>query len=182
MILSREQLEMIIAQVKRDAPNETWGLIGGKNDRALKIFPMKNIAPMPVTRYLADPVELLNAVREIEEKNEWDILAIYHSHPVSEPYPSTTDIAEAYYPDSYYIIISLQNPEQAKMRGYRIIEGKVSEITLEIEDEDDNSPRKNSRRVARRTHRPRAGRAVAALSQRRPARRNARRARRRVSK
>ena len=39
MQLTREQLEQIIAQAKRDAPNETWGMIGGKDSRAQKIFP-----------------------------------------------------------------------------------------------------------------------------------------------
>ena len=48
MILTREQLELMIAQAKRDAPNETWGMIGGKNDRAQKVFEMKNVAPTPV--------------------------------------------------------------------------------------------------------------------------------------
>ncbi len=179
MLLTREQLEQIIAQARRDTPNETWGMIGGKDGRALKVFPMKNVSPAPVTRYVADPPELLKIVREIEDEHAWDILAIYHTHPATEPYPSATDIAEAHYPDSVYIIISLENPKQAKMRGYHIVEGKVSEITIEIEDEDesDTSPT-HSRRAARRTDRPRARRAVAALSQRRPARRNVRRARR----
>jgi proteasome lid subunit RPN8/RPN11 len=176
-------MEKMIAQAKRDAPNETWGMIGGKNDRAQKLFPMRNVSPTPVTRYVADPPELLKTVREIEDENSWDILAIYHTHPATEPYPSATDVAEAHYPDSIYIIISLQNPDQAKMRGYRIVEGKVSEITIEIEDEDESEPSStHPRRDSRRTHRPRAGRPVAALSKRRPARRDARRPRRRVSK
>jgi len=148
MQLISEQLAQIIAQVRRDAPNETWGLIGGKDDRALKIFPMKNIHTTPVTRYVADPSELLHAVREIEETNGWDILAIYHSHPATEPYPSATDIAEAHYPDSYYLIISLQNPKQAKLRAFRIIDGQVTEVTLEIEDEDESDAA--SRGVKRR--------------------------------
>jgi proteasome lid subunit RPN8/RPN11 len=144
---------------------------------------MKNVSPTPVTRYVADPPELLKTVREIEEANGWDILAIYHTHPATEPYPSATDIAEAYYPDSIYIIISLQNPAQAKMRGYQIVEGKVTEITIDIEDEDEAQPSSTrSRRHSRRTKRPRARRAVAALSQRRPPRRNARGSGRRISK
>lgn len=183
MQLTRGQLEQIIAQAKRDAPNETWGMIGGKEGRAQKIFPMKNVSPTPVTRYVADPPELLKTVRAIEDENNWDILAIYHTHPVTEPYPSATDIAEAHYPDSVYIIISLKNPALAKMRGYRIVEGAVTEITIEIEDEDDtHSPRKNTRRNPQRANRPRARRAVAALSKRRPARGKTRGTGRRVSK
>lgn len=181
MILTREQLEQLITQARHDAPNETWGIIGGKDGRALKIYPMKNVHATSETRYVADPQELLQVLREIEDEKQWDILAIYHSHPKTQPYPSATDIAEAHYPDSVYIIISLENPEQAKLRAFRIVDEKVSELTLEIEDEDE-SPRTNPRRAARRTDRPRARRAVAALSKRRPGSRDARGTRRRVSR
>ena len=156
MKLTREQLEQLVAQVRHDAPNETWGIIGGKDGRALKIYPMTNIHATSETRYVADPQELLKVLREIEDEHAWDILAIYHSHPKTQPYPSPTDIAEAHYPDSIYIIISLENPAQAKMRGFRIVDGTVSEITLEIEDEDE-SPRTNPRGSARRA-KPRPGR------------------------
>ena len=181
MILTRKQLELMIAQAKRDAPNETWGMLGGLEGRAQKVYAMKNVSPTPVTRYVADPTELLKTVREIEDEHGWDILAIYHTHPATEPYPSATDIAEAHYPDSVYTIISLKNPEQAKMRGYRIVEGKVTEITIEIEDEDE-SPRTNPRRDPRRADRPSARRPVAALSKRRPAIRKTSSPGRRLSK
>ena len=165
MQLTREQLEQLIAQARGDAPNETCGIVAGKEGRALKIYALKNV----------DPSELLHALREMEDLG-WEHLAIYHSHPATPAYPSPTDIARAFYPDVVYMLISLMNPEQAMLRGFRIVDGKVEEITLEIEDEDE-SPRTNPRRAARRTSRPRAGRAVAALSKRRPARGNARRAR-----
>ncbi|MBI3537415.1 MAG: M67 family metallopeptidase [Chloroflexi bacterium] len=136
MKIKRDQVEQIVAQAKRDAPNETWGMIGGKNGRALKIYPMRNAHATPVTRYSADPYELLQVVREIEEQTAMDIVAIYHSHPATVGYPSPTDIAEAHYPDSIYILISLMNPQHAVMRGYRIVDGKVEEITLEVEEEE----------------------------------------------
>lgn len=179
MKLTSAQLAQLIAQARRDAPNETLGIIGGKNQRALQIYPMKNVHAKTETRYVADPQELLQVLREIEDEKQWDILAIYHSHPATQPYPSPTDIVEAHYPDAVYIIISLQNREQALVRGFRIVDERVSEITLEVEDE---SSRTNERDSARRANRPRAGRAVATLSNRRPQRGNARGARRRISK
>lgn len=183
MILTREQLEQMISQAKRDAPFETCGIIGGKDERAMKIYPLKNVDPEPITRYQGDPQQQLDALREIDD-NGWDLLAIYHSHPATQPYPSPTDVARAFYPDSIYLLISLMNPEQAKVRAYRIVDEKVSEITVEVEDE---SPGESPRRTARRSFdrlrtRPRARRAVAPLSKRRPARRNVRRPHRRVSK
>jgi proteasome lid subunit RPN8/RPN11 len=172
------KLKQLVLQARRDAPNETCGIIGGKEGRALKIFPLKNVDRAARTNYYAEPLELLRALREIED-NDWEHLAVYHSHPASPAYPSPTDIARAFYPDAIHLILSLMNPEQTSVRAFRIVQGQVNEVTLEIED-DDESQRENSRRAARRTHRPRARRAVASLSGRRPARRNARRARRRI--
>ena len=176
MKLTSVQLQQLIAQARRDTPNETCGIIAGKEGRALKIYELRNVDPDPRIRYNVDPNELLHAFREMEGLG-WEHLAIYHSHPASPAFPSPTDIARAFYPDAIYVLISLMNSEQATVRGFRIIEGKVEETTLEIEDKDE-SPRTHPRRAEKPAGRPRAGRVVAALSKRRPARGNARRARR----
>lgn len=181
MQLTPEQLEQLIAQARADAPLETCGLIGGKDDKALRIFPLKNVDEQPRIRYLGEPQQQLQALREIDD-NGWDVLAIYHSHPATQPYPSETDIGRAFYPEAIYLLISLMNPEQAMVRGYWINEGQVTEVTLDIEDETDESPRTDSRRAPRPTRRPSTRRTVATLSKRRPARGNSRRPRGRVSK
>ena len=134
MILTRSQVEQLVAQAKRDAPNETCGLIGGKDRRAHQIYPLRNVDENPRVRYMADPQELLHAIRDVEEGHDWEVLAIYHSHPASPGYPSPTDVARAFYPDAIYILISLMNPEMAQVRGFTISDGKISEITLEIEE------------------------------------------------
>jgi len=174
MLITHAQLAQLIALARADAPNETCGIIGGKDQHALKVFALPNIASNPRVEYNAEPHALLEAFREIEARG-WEHLAIYHSHPASPAYPSPTDIARAYYPDVIYILISLMNPAQASVRAFRIVEGKVLEVTLEVEDE---SSRKNPRRSARRTNRPHPGRVVAPLSRRRSQRGNTRRARR----
>jgi proteasome lid subunit RPN8/RPN11 len=134
MILTRSQVEQLVAQARRDAPNETCGLIGGQDGRALQIYPLKNVDNNPRVRYLAEPQELLHAIRDVEEAHDWQVLAIYHSHPASPAYPSPTDVARAFYPDAVYILISLMNPELAQVRGFEIKEEKISEITLQVEE------------------------------------------------
>jgi proteasome lid subunit RPN8/RPN11 len=176
MQLTNTQLAQLIDLAKNDAPNETCGILGGKDGRARKVFSLPNDSPEPRVQYNADPLALLEAFREIESRG-WEHLAIYHSHPASPAYPSPTDIARAFYPKVIYILVSLMNPGRAIVRGFQINQGKVSEVTLEIE-EDHESPRTNQRDPARRTHRPHAGRAVAALSKRRPPRGNTVRKRR----
>lgn len=181
MQLTHDQLKQLIALARADAPQETCGIIGGKDDKALRIYPLENVDDQPQIRYLGDPQQQLRALQEIDE-NGWDLLAIYHSHPATQAYPSQTDISRAFYPDAIYMLISLMNPKQATVRAYTIHEGQVGEITLEVEDETHESPRTNTRRTAQPARRPRAGRTVAALSKRRPASGTTRRPRGRVSK
>lgn len=65
----------------------------------------------------------------MDERGE-ELIAIYHSHPVSQPYPSPTDRVEAYYPDAAYVLVSLRTPE-AEVRAFRIgADGGVTEIPL----------------------------------------------------
>ncbi len=64
----------------------------------------------------------------MDDRNE-ELVAIYHSHPGSQPYPSPTDRAESHYPDAVYVLVSLRTPE-AEVRAYRIRDDAVTEVTL----------------------------------------------------
>ncbi len=147
MILTPSQLATLVAQARKDAPNETCGIVGGLDGRATGIYPLKNVDEEPRVRYLADPHELLHAIREIEEARGEEVLAIYHSHPASPAFPSPTDVERAFYPEAIYIIVSLMNQQAAQVRGFRILAGQVSEVTLEVveEVEDYGQARANPR-------------------------------------
>ena len=62
---------------------------------------------------------------------EFEPLGIFHSHPAGPPGPSPTDIAQAAYPDSIYVVISLQNTPPS-VRAFRIVDGQVTEVKLDI--------------------------------------------------
>ncbi len=179
MILTPSQVERLIAQARADAPNETCGLIGGREGRALQIYPLKNVDDNPRIRYLAEPEGLLRAIRDVEEDHDWEVLAIYHSHPASPAYPSPTDVSRAFYPEAIYILISLMNPEMAQVRGFAIQDAKITEVTLDVEQEATNEQTgTNPRSHQAATGRPPARRAVAPLSKRRPKPRSVRARRR----
>ena len=63
------------------------------------------------------------------------MVAIYHSHPGSPAYPSGKDVGLAFYPDSLYIIVGLCDKERPEVRAYRIVEGKVSEVGIEVRNQ-----------------------------------------------
>ena len=91
-----------------------------------------NVHPTPTTRYVIDPREQLQAFRSIDAAGE-DLVGIYHSHPVSQPFPSPTDRAEAHYPDAIYVLVSLRTGEP-EMRAFRIGHDEfIAELTVSAE-------------------------------------------------
>ena len=81
-----------------------------------------------MTRYRIDPREQLRAFRDMDDKRE-ELVAIYHRHPASQPYPSPTDRAESHYPDAVYVLVSLRG-EAPEVRAFRIEDNVVREVAL----------------------------------------------------
>ena len=127
MKLSRAFLEQMVAQARADAPLETCGLLAGRDECALRVLPVPNVLRSPV-QYRMGGQEFADAMIACD----FQPLAIYHSHPAGPPIPSPTDIAEAFYPDSVYIIISLTQ-EPPSVRAFRIAGGVVTEVELQAE-------------------------------------------------
>jgi proteasome lid subunit RPN8/RPN11 len=81
--------------------------------------------------YRLDPGEQYRVFMEIEEEGR-ELLAIYHSHSHSPAYPSATDLGLAFYPDCFYLIISLADRARPTIRAFRIVEGMIEEERVEI--------------------------------------------------
>lgn len=118
----------IVAHARAEAPKEACGLIATRDGVPPRVIRCANAHPTPATRYSIEPREQLRAFREMEANGE-ELLAIYHSHPATQAYPSPTDRAEAHYPEAFYVLVSLRDavPE---VRAYRINQGWVREATL----------------------------------------------------
>ncbi len=127
MTLSLPQsfIDEMIAHAREDSPNECCGIIAGKEGRATKLFRAKNAEASPY-RYNVEPKDLFRIFRECDE-NGWSFLAIYHSHTASEAFPSPTDVRLAFWPEAYYVLVSLQNAGKPTVRAFRILDGAVSE-------------------------------------------------------
>ena len=130
MRISRDLVDEMIAHAREEEPNECCGMIGGSDGGAASLYRSINAEASPL-RYSLDSADQFRIMREMEERGE-ELLAIYHSHTASDPYPSQTDVNLAAYPDSVYLIVSLQNAEDPELRGYWIRDGKIDEAELEV--------------------------------------------------
>lgn len=120
----------ILIHAHLEHPNECCGLLVGKGEQISKQYSMTNTHHSPVS-YLMDPKEQFNVFKEIREEGT-ELIGIYHSHPHTEAYPSVTDISLAYYPEAYYIIISLEKRDSPVVNAYQIIEGKITQEAFEL--------------------------------------------------
>ena len=120
-------------------PNEACGVLAGKEGRPVKFFPMTNADASSVT-YRFEPKENLRVWNELEDEG-WEQLAIFHTHTHSEAYPSPTDRKRALwgdsdqpsFPDSYYLIMSLEDRSAPLLRAFRIGErGEVAEEEVTV--------------------------------------------------
>ena len=134
--------DAIVEHARQEVPNEACGLIVGDRPaadggRALRWEPLRNPLASPF-RYAIDPDDLLRLTVETDDSDEvfW---AIVHSHVASPARPSPTDLRESHYPDSLYIVVSL-DPREAdqatgapSIRAWRIVDGGVHEVALTID-------------------------------------------------
>ena len=93
LVLTEAQRQLLSKEALRASPNESCALLFGKkenNKMVIKeVFLAKNIEESPVNFTISNE-QLIHGYKEAEEKG-LDVIGIFHSHPNSESYPSTTD-------------------------------------------------------------------------------------------
>jgi proteasome lid subunit RPN8/RPN11 len=98
-----------------ERPNECCGLLAGRRGlvegklvgQVYELYPLVNAAASPV-EFLSEPISMKVAMQDIDRRR-LEMLAIYHSHPTSEPVPSKTDLERNYSDEVANIIISLKD-------------------------------------------------------------------------
>lgn len=132
MHITREQLEELIAHARLEKPKEACGILAGKNGKVAAVYRGTNVDQNPNIRYMMDPIEQYRVLRQIDDDG-LEVVGLYHSHPQSAAFPSATDKKLAFFPDAVYVIVSLMDDERPIVRGYNIVEDRVTEVDLLVE-------------------------------------------------
>ena len=119
----------MVDHAKREWPLECCGILGGNDKTVQKSFEFQNTEKSPVL-YSMSPREQMKVFEEME-KESMKMVAIYHSHPHTIPFPSETDVKLTFYPDVSSIIISLKEEENPVVKAFQI--GKEAIYVEEIE-------------------------------------------------
>ncbi|RMG70161.1 MAG: M67 family peptidase [Nitrospirae bacterium] len=120
-------LSEIIEHAQEGYPEEVCGILAGDDEGINRLFRMTNVEHSPVS-YFMDPKEQFQVMKRMRQEG-LKMLAIYHSHPDSQAYPSQKDVSLAYYDDVAYIIVSLAE-DKPVVRAFEIKEGRVRELQI----------------------------------------------------
>ena len=128
-------IDDMVAHAKEDLPNECCGILAGRDGRVLKLYRMTNVEASPF-RFSMDPGEIVKVDTEAGD-NDWELLAIYHSHTRSEAYPSDTDVRIAggtaeLWPEVRYVLVSLMDEDHPQVRLFQIADRAITEEQLDV--------------------------------------------------
>ena len=90
-------IDGIIAEARRAAPNECCGVLLARDREILWFEPVRNLSD-DSSRFDADPLGLLRVEQDAARKSR-TIIGYYHSHPLGDPRPSSTDRAGRIWPE-----------------------------------------------------------------------------------
>jgi len=126
--IAQQVIDDVVAHAREEAPNECCGLLIGNRVTIEGSVRARNREASP-TRYLIDPQDHFAAIHAARAAGK-RVIGAYHSHPVSSPQPSESDIAEARWgSDFLYLIVSLKSPD-AEVFGYRLKHGDVVPVVF----------------------------------------------------
>ena len=142
LLVDRNCYNAVVAHALAQRPLECVGLLAGRIGPAAPAgadVPLGRVTRhYPLVNELASPVEFLSGGRSLLDAHKdmrregLDLLAIYHSHPTSEPIPSRKDLERNYHgPDVVNLIVSLTT-DPPTVRGWWLTDVAYREAEVEV--------------------------------------------------
>ena len=125
IILSQSIKKILTNHAENENPNESCALLYGNDETVSDVFLTKNIEESPVNFTISNE-QLIEGYKIAEEK-KLPVIGIFHSHPNSEAYPSSTDKKFMHSNPVVWIIYSGVNKN---FKAY-ILESDVLEISIQ---------------------------------------------------
>ncbi len=123
------QWQSMESHVRARFPREACGVLAGEHGRVHWVESVTNVEDS-VNRFRMEPQEQLDAILRIENEGV-SLLGIYHSHPHGPDNLSESDIQEAAYPESVYLVWS-PSIEKWSCRAFVIEHDTVREIPIVV--------------------------------------------------
>lgn len=123
----------MVEHVSAGYPDETCGALGSLAERVVKNYPTANVAEHPDDFSIISESDMVRIYNDIDTYD--GDLIYYHSHPITEAYPSARDIEYAKRSGYLYIIFSHRHhPQPPYARVFKIDpQGSVTEGKIAID-------------------------------------------------
>jgi proteasome lid subunit RPN8/RPN11 len=141
LIVPEQVYAEMVAQAIAEQPNECCGLLAGLVEecsegamlriaRVVKRYPLVNEANSPVEFFNAGK-DLFEAWRDLRRRR-LDTLAVYHSHPNTEPMPSKKDLARNFWGPEVVCLILSPATMPPSVRAWWLTETDYREAEWEV--------------------------------------------------
>jgi proteasome lid subunit RPN8/RPN11 len=110
-------------------PQETGGILGGKDNTILGVLPIANKIAQDQTSIFGITAEDIERAYRFLVKHKLEYVGVYHTHPKGVPFPSPQDLA---HDQKYLFIIGLQNPRSPELYAWRVEGGKIYAEDIKI--------------------------------------------------
>jgi len=131
IVLAQKEKDKLIAHAIKQQPSESCAMLLGKrvgnNWNVKEVFLTQNIDDSQ-TNFTISPEELLKGY-QIAEKNQLEVVGVFHSHPNSDAIPSNTDKKFMQNNPVPWIIFSGVNND---LKAY-LLDSTIIEIQIKID-------------------------------------------------
>jgi proteasome lid subunit RPN8/RPN11 len=127
LVLPPPVLAELVERCRAELPLEACGFLAGRDGVVTQVLPVANELASP-TAFRTEPRSTLAAFRAMRAACT-DLLAVYHSHPTSEPVPSRRDLAENTYGETLWVIVGFADGEPA-VRAWRLGASGAEELPV----------------------------------------------------
>jgi len=128
MQIAASALSDILRHARETAPRECCGLLVGHGSLVLESVRSPNVDPDP-SRYEIDARVHVATNRRLRGTSR-AVIGAYHSHPHSPAWPSASDLAETYYAEFIWVIVSLAS-EVETLKAFRLDGARIVELAID---------------------------------------------------
>jgi proteasome lid subunit RPN8/RPN11 len=130
--ITKRQYDLIMHQAQACYPQESGGILGGREGIILGILPVHNKFLYDRTGTFGMDAGDLERGHEFLAKHKLDYYGIYHSHPKGIPYPSKEDMSHG---QKFIFIIGLADRHDPGLYAWQVEHNDVTPVPVKIVDE-----------------------------------------------
>ncbi|NQT30322.1 MAG: M67 family metallopeptidase [Candidatus Saganbacteria bacterium] len=116
-IITERQYNIIMHQAQACYPQESGGILGGRDNTILGVLPIANKHLYDRTETFALSDDDIDTGYKFLDKHKLEYLGVYHSHPKGNPYPSDKDLSHH---QKYLFIVGLRDRYNPELYAWRV--------------------------------------------------------------